>query len=129
MFEPGRIPKSAVVAALRKQISDLRAQLQSELGIGGGGAARSPAAAAAGGSFAPSPLSAQFPRATATVLDVAAAAGGSGVASSGRVLNALKLVEAQLAVSRQVESGSLAGLSREEQQEMIRLQEENTLLK
>lgn len=110
--------QAATVAAVRKELSDLRAELSGQLGIGRPGA---PAAAA------PAP---GYPSAPTSILDTSSSS--STAASNGRVLNALKLVEAQLAASRGGADGagvSLGGLSLEQQQQLLQLQEENTQLK
>ena len=109
--------QAAVVAALRRDIADLRAELQAELGLGGANAAVAAASRSA------------FPTATNSLLESAVAAGSSGFAGSGRVLDALKLVEAQLAVSRQAPEADLSSLTAEEQQELLRLQVDNMMLK
>lgn len=114
------------MAAVRKELAELRAELQGELGIGGPAATSSYLTA----TTAARSLSVAFPAATSSVMAAAASAGGSGLASSGRVLNALKLVEAQLAASREASgSSSLGHLSLEQQQQLLSLQEENTELK
>ena len=117
--------QAAVVARLRKEIADLREQLQAELGITGGAPHGASSAAAVG-------LAAEFPTAAASVVDSAVAAASANTAgvSALKVVNALKLVEAQLSVSRQVaQAVGLAQLSPEEQQELLRVQDENTFLK
>ncbi|PRW60889.1 transducin beta 3 isoform A [Chlorella sorokiniana] len=130
MFEPGRVAKAAVVAAARKELGDLRAALQAELGIqspsGGATAARKPGSLAVGYARPATPLPSTFPAATMSVMDSAVATGGSGASKS--VLAALRLVEAQLAASRDAEV-PLVRLSPEQQAELLQLQEENTTLK
>lgn len=94
------LPQAAVVAAARKELGDLRAALQAELGIQGHGAAptnRTPGSPGVGYARPAPPLPTVFPAATASVMDSAVAPGGSTASKS--VLAALKLVEAQLAVS------------------------------
>ena len=89
-----------MVAAARKELGDLRAALQAELGIQGHGAAptnRTPGSPGVGYARPAPPLPTVFPAATASVMDSAVAPGGSTASKS--VLAALKLVEAQLAVS------------------------------
>ena len=87
------------MAAARKELGDLRAALQAELGIQspGGVAPRKPSGITIGYARPATPLPTTFPAATASVMDSAVATGGSGASKS--VLAALKLVEAQLAVS------------------------------
>ncbi len=89
-----------MVAAARKELGDLRAALQAELGIQspGGVAPRNPSGLSVGYARPATPLPTTFPAATASVMDSAVASGGSGASKS--VLAALKLVEAQLAVSK-----------------------------
>jgi hypothetical protein len=93
------------VAQLRKEIAELRSQLQEGLG----GFTTLPARPAA---KSPSPTAAP---------SLMAAAG-----TSGRVLNALKLVEANMAVSR---TGRVGELSFEDQQTLLQLTDENLALK
>lgn len=128
MFEPGRVAKAAVVAAARKELGDLRAALQAELGIHspGASAARKPSGLSVGYARPATPLPTTFPAATASVMDSAVATGGSGASKS--VLAALKLVEAQLAASRDADV-SLVRLTPEQQAELLQLQDENTTLK
>lgn len=128
MFEPGRVAKAAVVAAARKELGDLRAALQAELGIQSPGvsATRKPSGLSVGYARPATPLPSTFPAATASVMDSAVATGGSGASKS--VLAALRLVEAQLAASRDADV-SLVRLTPEQQAELLRLQDENTTLK
>ena len=87
------------MAAARKELGDLRAALQAELGIQSPGvsATRKPSGLSVGYARPATPLPSTFPAATASVMDSAVATGGSGASKS--VLAALRLVEAQLAVS------------------------------
>ncbi|KAL4423698.1 hypothetical protein ABPG75_000999 [Micractinium tetrahymenae] len=122
MFEPGKLqPRASQVAALRKEIADLRSQLQAQLG-GGSKAGLSPAAGAASRAAAAQP-SAAAPVSVSTSSAVAAVA---PTAAQKRLLDALRLAEAQMAASR---DGGSSPLSLEEQQEVLRLQDENASLK
>ena len=93
-------PQAAVVAAARRELGELRAALQAELGIHAPAGAAAPKRAG-GPALAyarpATPLASSFPAATASVLESTVATGGSGASKS--VLAALRLVEAQLAVS------------------------------
>lgn len=102
------------MASLRQEIADLRSQLQKGIGIDRL-PGRPPVAAPSVLSAAPS-LKAHSQHAAQ-----------AGVGSSGRVLNALKLVEAQLSVSRHTAAGAQLNLAQQEQ--MLRLQDINTELK
>ena len=116
LFEPGKPqPRAATVAALRKDIANLRGRLNAGLGV------ERPQL----GSSVTSPTAAT----PSSILSVPGPASPSAIASSGRVLNALKLVEAQLAVSRQADTVAITDLSLEQQQLLLRLQDDNVALK
>lgn len=111
---PGPFPQ---VAGLRREISALRNQLQEGLGGGRPPVPRHVAAISAGTAG------------TTVGASLLSSAGGGSAASNSKVLNALKLVEAQMAVSRQAAGGTFFQLTAEQRQELLRLQEENTALK
>lgn len=116
---PAPAPQAAVVAAMRKELADLRAELSGELGSATPHSVRGVPSAAASRPTG-------YPGASGgSILDSAPSSSSS--ATSSRMLNALKLVEAQLSVGTQ--GASLGGLSFEQQQELLQLQEENTRLK
>ncbi len=110
------------MAALRKEISTLRSQLQAQLG-GGSKAGLSASAGPSSWATAAQPSSA----APVSISTSSAAAAVAPTAAQKRLLDALRLAEAQMAASR--DGGSSSPLSYEEQQELLRLQDENAALK
>lgn len=110
------------MAALRKEISTLRSQLQAQLG-GGSKAGLSASAGPSSWATAAQPSSA----APVSITTSSAAAAVAPTAAQKRLLDALRLAEAQMAASR--DGGSSSPLSYEEQQELLRLQDENAALK
>lgn len=110
------------MAALRKEISNLRSQLQAQLG-GGSKAGLGGTVGAAGRAASAQPSMV----APVSVSTSSAAAAVAPTAAQKRLLDALRLAEAQMAASR--DGGSSAPLSFEEQQELLRLQDENASLK
>lgn len=99
-------PQAAVVAAARRELGELRAALQAELGIHApaGAAVKKASGPAMAYACPATPLATSFPAATASVLESTVATGGSSASKS--VLAALKLVEAQLAVRKRREQAA-----------------------
>lgn len=121
LFGPGKVqPKAALVAGLRKEVAMLRGKLQAQLGI-------TTPASSSSSSHARTPPSYTY-GAYGGAFDYSAS--GASIAPSPtqkRLLDALKLAEAQLAASRQGPGSQ--SLSPEHQQELLQLQDENVALK
>lgn len=114
--------QASQVAELRKEISTLRGQLQAQLG-GGSKAGLGAAAGAVSRATAAQPSMA----AAVSISSSSAAAAVAPTAAQKRLLDALRLAEAQMAASR--DGGSSSPLSYDQQLELLRLQDENAALK